>query len=375
MSSCDAVVSLLHRIERAGTTPYDLAGKVWGSWAKELGCHLEVGTLELRDKGVRACWGCGRLEVEGGGELCKECGSRSSFRVETASKEGAVRSTGIKLVDDSLRSLERLEAEEVLRMLVDYILSLVELRSKRKLREETWVSVPLLTKSTTLVLLASSEDEEKGMLRRLQEPKKEEEQWILKGDKCALCGMLSVDSVVVLKEGRNEARICMHRGRGDPAVKRSWSSRSTIEVDGKPYAGGVPMEESNHVSLRSEEWKSKEGRWGWWTDQFTPRDPTVSEEAKAEGDLTGLVLQVGGGQRNAEKIGDWVEGIRPDLSLLQELWELELQTQGWAHKYEVAEGVKGIGQGLAVAVATHVMSPKGELRVLLDVPDVLLVGF
>ena len=128
MSSCEAVESLLYRIERAGTTPYDLAGKVWGSWAKELGSHLEVGALEQRDKGVRACWGCGLLEVEGDGEHCKECGSRSSFRVETASKEGAVRSTGIKLVDDSMRSLERMEAEEVLRMLVDYISSLVELR-------------------------------------------------------------------------------------------------------------------------------------------------------------------------------------------------------------------------------------------------------
>ena len=277
-------------------------------------------------QGRESMVGCGLLEVEGDGEHCKECGSRSSFRVETASKEGAVRSTGIKLVDDSLRSLECLEAKEVLRMLVDYISCLVELRSKRKLREETWVSVPLMTKSTTLVLLASSEDEERGMLQRLREPTKEKELWVLKGDKCALCGKLSVDSVVVLKEGRSKARIRMHRGRGDPAVKRSWSSRSTIEVEGKPYAGGVPMGESNHEPLRREEWKSKEGRWGWWKDQFTPRDPTVSEEAKAEGDLTGLVLQVGGGQRNAEKIGDWVDGIRPDLLLLQELWELELQT-------------------------------------------------
>ena len=178
--------------------------------------------------------------------------------------------------------------------------------------------------------------------------------------------MLSVDSVVVLKEGRNKARICMHRGRGDPAVKRSWSSRSTIEVEGKPYAGGVPMGESNHEPLRREEWKSQEGRWKWSKDQFTPRDPTVSEGAKAEGDLTGLLLKVGKGQRNAEKIGDWVEGIRPDLLLLQELWELELQTQGWAHKYEVVEGVKGIRQGLAVAVATHVMSPEGEHASAID---------
>ena len=84
---------------------------------------------------------------------------------------------------------------------------------------------------------------------------------------------------------------------------------------------------------------------------------------------------MGGGQRNAEKIEDWVDGIRPDLLLLQELWELELQTQRWVHKYEVVEGVKGIGQGLAVAVATHLMSPKGELRVLMDVPNVLLAGF
>ena len=55
MSSCEAIESLLYRIERAGTTPFDLAGKVWGSWAKELSGHLDVGDLELRDKGVRAC--------------------------------------------------------------------------------------------------------------------------------------------------------------------------------------------------------------------------------------------------------------------------------------------------------------------------------
>ena len=67
MSSCEVVVSLLYKIEKAGTTPYDLAGKVWGSWAKELSGHLNVGVLELRDKGVRACWGCGLLEAEGDG--------------------------------------------------------------------------------------------------------------------------------------------------------------------------------------------------------------------------------------------------------------------------------------------------------------------
>ena len=137
MSSCEAVVSLLYRIERAGTTPFDLAGKVWGSWAKELSGHLNVGDLELRDKGVRACWGCGLLEVEGNDGQCKECGSKSSIKVETASKEGAVRPTGIKLVDDSLQGLDHLEAGEVLRMLVDYISCLVEQKSKRKLREET----------------------------------------------------------------------------------------------------------------------------------------------------------------------------------------------------------------------------------------------
>ena len=68
------------------------------------------------------------------------------------------------------------------------------------------------------------------------------------------------------------------------------------------------MEESKHEPLRREEWGSQKRRWGWWKDQFTPRDPTVSEEAKAEGELTGLVLQVGGGQRNAEKTEDWVGG-------------------------------------------------------------------
>ena len=135
------------------------------------------------------------------------------------------------------------------------------------------------------------------------------------------------------------------------------------------------MEEAKHEPLRKEEWGSQQERWGWWKDQFIPRDPTVSEEVRAEGELVGLVLQVGGGQRNAEKIEDWVDGIRPDLLLLQELWELELQTQRWVHKYEVIKGVKGIGQGLAVAVATHLMSPEGELRVLMDVPDVLLAGF
>ena len=41
----------------------------------------------------------------------------------------------------------------------------------------------------------------------------------------------------------------------------------------------------------------------------------------------------------------------------------------------MVEGVKGIGQGLAVAVATHLMSPEGELRVLMDIPDALLAGF
>ena len=70
-----------------------------------------------------------------------------------------------------------------------------------------------------------------------------------------------------------------------------------------------------------------------------------------------------------------MDEIRPDLLLLQELWELELQTQRWVHKYEVVEGVKGIGQGLAAAVATHLMSPEGELRISMDVPDVLLAGF
>ena len=105
MSSCEAVVSLLYRIEKAGTTPYDLAGKVWGSWAKELSGHLEVGDQELLDKGVRACWECGLLGVEGDGWQCKECGSRSSIKIETASKEGAVRPMGSKLVDDSLRGL------------------------------------------------------------------------------------------------------------------------------------------------------------------------------------------------------------------------------------------------------------------------------
>ena len=78
-------------------------------------------------------------------------------------------------------------------MLLDYILSLVELRSKRKLREETWVSAPLMTKSTTLVLLTSGEDEERGMLQRLREPRKEKEKWVLKGDMCSLwqahCGL------------------------------------------------------------------------------------------------------------------------------------------------------------------------------------------
>ena len=132
---------------------------------------------------------------------------------------------------------------------------------------------------------------------------------------CSLCGKLTVDSVVVPNEGRSKVKICVHRGRGDPAVKGSWSGRSAIEAGGRPYAGGVPMEEAKHEPLQKEEWGSQQERWGWWKDQFIPRDPTVFEEVKAEGELVGLVLQVGGGQRNAEKIEDWVDGIRPDMLL------------------------------------------------------------
>ena len=113
MSCSEAVVGLLYRIEKAGTTPYDLAGKVWGSWAKELSGHLEIGDLGLLDKGVRACWKCGLLGVDGDGWQCKECGSRSSIKIETPSKEGAIRPTGSKMVDDSLRGLDHLEAGEI----------------------------------------------------------------------------------------------------------------------------------------------------------------------------------------------------------------------------------------------------------------------
>ena len=181
-----------------------------------------------------------------------------------------------------------------------------------------------MTTTTTLLLLATGEDEERGILRRLEEPRMKKDKWTLKGDMCSLCGKLTVDSVVVLNEGRSRVKICVHRGRGDPAVKRSWSGRFAIEAGGRPYAGGVPMEEAKHEPLRKEEWGSQHECWGGWKDQFIPRDPTVSEEVKAEEELVGLVLQVGGGQRNAEKIEHWVDGIRPDLLLLQELWELEL---------------------------------------------------
>ena len=150
---------------------------MWGSWAKELSGHLEVGELGLRDKEVRACWSCGLLEVEGDGWHCKGCGSKSSIKIETASKEGTVRPTGSKLVDDSLRGLDRLEAGEVLRMLIDYISCRVEQRSERKLRQQTWVSVPLLTTTTTLVLLATGEEEKRGILRRLGEPQQKKDEW------------------------------------------------------------------------------------------------------------------------------------------------------------------------------------------------------
>ena len=73
-------------------------------------------------------------------------------------------------------------------------------------------------------------------------------------------------------------------------------------------------------------------------------------------------------------VEDWVLGLDPQIVLLQELWEMEIELHGWTKGYRVFEGVKGTGLGLGVLVASWLIESGKEAWVVHDDEDALLVA-
>ena len=173
-----------------GVTPKDLGGSVWGGWAKKTG-QLWDGLSMEGEATVRqdlvACWDCGVAgKVAGLGTFnCSKCASCSGLALKSWTRPDEVLPVhGAEAISRALADFDPGVWLHTTLHLGGFSSALHAI--KRTIEESTWVSVPLMTDTSTLIVL-DVEDHSAELIAVCgqQEPQKA---WVLSGTICRLCG-------------------------------------------------------------------------------------------------------------------------------------------------------------------------------------------
>ena len=319
---------------------------------------------------IVACWDCGSVR-EGKINSCTDCGSRSSLSLLEDQGLGNGQPLRVpEAVKGIMRGWDFKLQGHILNQLTQYALQLKE--SKHRLKASTWVSVPLLLPDETMLIIMMEGEEDVPEIAQSSM----RGQWSISGSRCKDCGRTEVSGAEVITKGEGKLILCTGYGGNKPLVKKSWTHRSVLDWNGVAYAGGVPIRTSTcqdkvqvQVSLSIEDQVKKRVR------DYRPYVPKRREEEAEDTNIDILMTQVGGGTECVEELENWILGSRPDIAIYQELWDLELQGVPWLNGYQVFEGVKGQGLGLAVTIAFYLRAPGGEAWKLMDEESCLLVAF
>ena len=362
-----------------GVTPKDLGGEVWANKTVKLwnGLSLEGEATMMQD--LVACWDCGLAgKVAGLGSFkCSKCAPCSGLALKSWTRPDEVLPVhGAEMISRALADFDPGVQLHTTLHFVGYISALHAI--KRKIKESTRVSVPLMTDTSTLIVLdVADHSAESIAVSGQQEPHKA---WVLSGTRCRLCGKCKIAQAVVLSEGFGDTWLCVHVEGNDVLVSRELGKRSVLECGTTRLLGGVQVRLTRHPDIAvmlpkrvgSEELVQ-------WASGFAPHEPTRPSVSGGATYIRTLVLPVGGGGdrtgKKQEAVGDWVIGLDLAVVALHELWEMKLDEQGWTEGCKIFEGEKGWGMGLAVMVQTWVMASQEEGVVVMDNPDALLISF
>ena len=357
-------------------TPRDLAGDIWWEKLSQTQKEAQHGTWTTGyadSTGPMACWDCGVVqEADLERFHCFICGGRGALRLgEARSSTDLVSSPWSGLFECIKGKWTAPIRYEMMNQLKDFAQALRQ--HKKRLKQDTSVSVPLILPSSTLLVFHRGNVDLSGMSESMDSV--QTDQWILKGDLCSTCGRFVATTASILRTGVGVLRVCVHQGSGDPLVKKEWSKRTSWGCGSQSLPGGVPVRlQGTHIppemSLPASGIRSCRS----WMQQFAPHQPERHDPG-AETMVDILTLQIGGGTEKVEVVRDWMVGVAPSVALLQELWDLELKHVDWARKYHVVEGEKGQGLGLAVLIERYLLSPDDNVWTLLNEEYALVVAF
>ena len=234
-----------------GVTPKSLGGEVWGGWAKKTGKLWNGHSLEGQAAARRdlvACWECGvACKVSGLGTFkCSKCASCSGLALRGWTRPDEVLPVhGAEAISTALADFDPGVRLHTTLHLVGYISALHAI--KRKIKDSTWVSVPLMTDTSTLILLDVEDHLAVSVaISGQQEPHKP---WVISGAICRLCGKCKIAQAVVLSEGFGETWLCVHMEGNDILVSRELGKRSVLGCGSTRLLGGVPVRRTGHPDI------------------------------------------------------------------------------------------------------------------------------
>ena len=178
------------------------------------------GETEVRQDLV-ACWECGMAcKVCGLGTFkCGKCASCSGLALRGWTQPAeALPDHGAAAISTALAGFDPRVRLHTTLHLVGYTWALHGM--KRKIKDSTWVSVPLMTGTSTLIVL-----DESVSVGGQQESRKA---WVLSGTICRLCGKCKIAQAVVLSEGSGETWLCVHMDSDNILVSKDLGTRSVL---------------------------------------------------------------------------------------------------------------------------------------------------
>ena len=280
------MVWLLGQLAQRGVTPKALAGPIWGAWAKRFGTMHEEhrGQEKIGPADQVACWTCGLVKVER--ELqaytCRECGGGSGLRLRKLDSGEVKGGLGTPLLEELTGDWGPgvgLDAVVVLQGFVEELQ-----RVKGKVKQETWVSVPLMTAKSTIIV-TDTEDHSGEAIPKSQ-PQAE---WSFRGTMCPECGRFKMVDTIIIEEADSPLHLCPHLEKSDSLVTKEMGARSVLQCGTQRLVGGVPVRSRDHEPVELDR-ASECHRSGGWVHGFTPHEPKRPDVDKGVTDIVVLTL-------------------------------------------------------------------------------------